>query len=193
VLSARWLRPFLLGSSPHCALRLQPRTKASGATLNPVPRILIIAYGNPLRSDDGVALRAADALENKLPKAEVQILRLHQLGPELAETASWSEYLIFVDAASNPSSMPGEICVVEIHPEDGEDPSRFSHVLTPRHIVGLAVTLYDAKPKAILVTLTGASFDHGESLSPPVEAALPVLIDRIEGIVQSVLREQQKA
>jgi hydrogenase maturation protease len=149
-------------------------------------RVLILAYGNPLRSDDGIAWRAADALEAKLPKYEVEILRLHQLGPELAEIASRSEFIIFLDAASVPSSLPGEIRVEEIGSErtDPREASPFSHVLSPQTVITLADTLYGAHPKAILITVTGANFDHGESLSPSVEAALPVLIDRIEGVVQ---------
>ena len=155
-----------------------------------MPRILIIAYGNPLRSDDAIAWRAADALSKKLPKPEVEIVRLHQLSPELAETASHAEYLIFIDAASDPSSVPGEIRVEEVHsePVDAKEAPRFSHALSPHTVMALAESLYYAKPKAFLVTVTGATFDHGESLSAPVAAALPVLIDRIEGIVQAFLR-----
>src|SRR5579862_9528285 len=51
-------------------------------------KILIIAYGNPLRCDDGIAWRAADALAQKLSDSDVEIVRLHQLAPELAETIS---------------------------------------------------------------------------------------------------------
>lgn len=158
-----------------------------------MPRIFIVAYGNPLRSDDGVAWRAADALEGKFAESAVEIVRLHQLGPELAETASHSECLIFIDAASAPSSTPGEIHVEEIPPGpiDPNAAPRFSHVLSPQALLSLAETLYSARGKAFLATITGASFEHGESLSPPVQAALPVLIDRIERIVQAFLPRQQ--
>jgi hydrogenase maturation protease len=150
-----------------------------------MPSILIVAYGNPLRSDDGVAWRAADALEARLPTPEVEILRLHQLAPELAETARHSDYLIFLDAASGSSGLPGEIRVEEIQHLERTDRSRFSHVIAPQDVISLVRTLYAATPKAILITVIGASFEHGESLSPAVEAALPVLVDHVAGIVQS--------
>ena len=38
-------------------------------------RVLIIAYGNPMRCDDGLAWRAADEFERKLSDFEVEILR----------------------------------------------------------------------------------------------------------------------
>lgn len=170
----------------HCASR-KPGRMRPGATLNAMPRILIIAYGNPLRSDDSIAWRAADALQGKLSKHQVEIIRLHQLGPELAETASHAEYLIFIDAVSDPSSFPGEIRVDEVRsePVDPKEASRFSHALSPQTVMALAESLYGARTKVFIVAVTGANFDHGESLSPPVEAALPVLIDHIQGIVQS--------
>jgi Ni,Fe-hydrogenase maturation factor len=52
--------------------------------LQRITRVLIIAYGNPMRSDDGLAGRAADGLEGKYPPSEVEMLRVHQLAPELA-------------------------------------------------------------------------------------------------------------
>jgi hydrogenase maturation protease len=156
-----------------------------------MPRVLIVAYGNPLRSDDGVAWRAAHALEGKFSASEVEILRLHQLAPELAEQASRSQYILFIDAASVPSSVPGEIRVEEIRSEnDRNHETRFTHVLSPQAVLALAASLYHAKPRALLVTVTGENFDHGDDLSSPVSAALPVLADRIEALVQAFLRQK---
>ena len=39
-----------------------------------MPSVLIIAYGNPLRSDDGLAWHAAKAIEGKFGSSEVEIL-----------------------------------------------------------------------------------------------------------------------
>ena len=72
-------------------------------------RVLIVAYGNPMRSDDGLAWHAADKLEGKYSPSEVEILRVHQLAPELAENVSRSEAVIFVDAAmaDGANGIPG--------------------------------------------------------------------------------------
>ena len=152
-----------------------------------MPRILIIAYGNPMRSDDGLAWRAADALESKFDGAEVEVLRSHQLTPELAETVSRSQAVLFVDAASpdGGNRQPGEVCSTEVHVS--KSTRRFSHQLSPSAVVGLAQELYGAGPRAFSVTLTGQSFGHGELLSPVVEAAIPALVARIEGLVRSLL------
>jgi hydrogenase maturation protease len=147
-----------------------------------MPRVLIVAYGNPLRSDDGVAWRAADALEGKLPDSEVEILEMHQLAPELAENLSRVEAVIFVDAAEK--GEPGEIHCEELSPT-GEAP--FAHQLSPGAVLLFARQVYDRSPRAFSVTLTGECFDHGEALSPAVVAALPGLVARIEALAQQLL------
>jgi hydrogenase maturation protease len=146
-----------------------------------MPRVLIIAYGNPLRSDDGVAWRVADALEAKRPAAEVELLRVHQLAPEVAETISHFNAVIFVDAAEG-TGEAGEVQCQEVSPS--ADGARYSHHLTPGAVVALSKDLYGASPRAFSVTLTGESFEHGEALSSVVVAALPALIARIEALAQ---------
>lgn len=147
-----------------------------------MPRVLIVAYGNPLRSDDGVAWRAADALEGKLPDSEVEILEMHQLAPELAENLSRVEAVIFVDASEK--GEPGEIHCEELSPTS-EAP--FAHQLSPGAVLLLARQVYGAGPRAFSLTLTGECFDHGEALSPAVVAALPGLVARIEGLGRQLL------
>jgi hydrogenase maturation protease len=152
-----------------------------------MPRILIVAYGNPMRCDDGVAWRAADALERNFCGGDVEILRTHQLAPELAEAISRCEAVIFVDAASpeGGNSQPGEVRCAQVGLS--ESTPKFSHQLSPGAVVALARQLYGASPLSFSVTLTGCCFDHGESLSPVVAASLPSLVTRIESLVQEFL------
>ncbi len=151
-----------------------------------MPRVLIIAYGNPMRCDDGLAWRAADELERKFPTHELEILRTHQLAPELAETVSRLQAVIFVDAASSdgPNAQPGEVREAPIGLPEGQP--RFSHHLSPCAVIALASQLYGAHPRAFSVTITGQCFDHGEGLSPVVAAAIPALVARIEALIQSL-------
>ena len=150
-------------------------------------RILIIAYGNPLRSDDGVAWRVADLIAEKVSNSKVEILRLHQLAPELSETICHFAAVIFIDAAAaDDKSVPGQIHVEEVAPQ-APVTSRFTHAISPQTIVALAAKLYGAKPHAFLVTVTAASFDHGDALSPSVETALPTLVFEVDRLVERSL------
>lgn len=152
-------------------------------------RVLILAFGNPLRSDDGVAWHAARALEGKFPESAVGIVCLHQLAPELAETVSRAERVIFVDAATAGNDNAGSVQAKEIHADDASSSrsASFSHSFSPSGLLGLALHLYGAAPRAFCVTMTGSRFDHGESLSPAVAAALPDFISRLELLIQSAL------
>lgn len=149
-----------------------------------MPRVLILAYGNPLRSDDGVAWRAADSLANKFSTEEVEIVTLHQLGPELAESIRRTECAIFIDAAAGPG-RPGDVRIAEV-PRPSEAPG-FCHAVSPAHVLALAVQLYGAHPRAFSATVVGENFDHGESLSDPVNAAIPRLVARIDEMVRKFI------
>jgi len=154
-----------------------------------MPTILIIAYGNPLRCDDGIAWRAADALANKFPQPEVEIVRLHQLAPELADAVRNRQLVLFIDAAcvdDAENGGPGEIRVREVSSPkiQGHPPGQFSHVYSPAKVLDLARELYDATPKAFVITIAGENFGHGDSLSAPVASALPELVARIERLIK---------
>lgn len=149
-----------------------------------MPRVLIVAYGNPLRSDDGVAWRAAEALRHKFRASDVEVRCLHQLGPELAEAVSGVRAAIFIDASSE--GEPGGVQCEALRTERATV-NRFGHAFSPATVMALAAQLYDSSPPAFCATVTGQNFSHGESLSDAVEAALPVLVRRIEQMVQSFL------
>lgn len=146
-----------------------------------------MAYGNPLRGDDGLAWRAADMLEQKLP--EIRVLRLHQLAPEIAEDLGRCEAVVFVDAAATGS--PGEIRVRELAPgadRSAEDLMCF-HQFSPATVLAMASRLYGARPRAFVATLSGEEFDHSESLSHAVAASMPEFVDRIEARIRRIARE----
>ncbi|MGC2473577.1 MAG: hydrogenase maturation protease [Candidatus Sulfotelmatobacter sp.] len=161
-----------------------------------MPRVLIVAYGNPLRCDDGIAWRAADVLAQRLPESEVEIVRLHQLAPELADAAQHHELIFFVDAACVAAAHvdnvekrnAGDICVREIRANNGaprKEAGQFSHVYSPEKVLDLAKELYGAAPKAFVITVAGENFGHGDFLSAPVTAALPELVTVIVRLVDS--------
>ena len=145
--------------------------------------VLIVAYGNPLRSDDGLAWRAAEILRRELPPTSAEIVCVHQLAPELAESASRAALVIFIDAALN--GEPGHLTcepVPEATSEQNVDVPG-SHRFTPAAVISLARQLYGSAPRALCISLTGKCFEHGESLSEEVANALPKLIAAVIELV----------
>ncbi len=149
-------------------------------------RILILAYGNPLRSDDGIGWHACDELKQKLVREGIEILCLHQLTPEIAERISWEDGVIFVDAAE--SGHPGEVRCMPVNPSS--ERARFSHQLTPVEILTLARELYGANPRAYVVTLSGERFGHGTELSDAVADAMPCLLAEVDRLVRELQAAQ---
>jgi hydrogenase maturation protease len=144
-----------------------------------MPQLLLIGYGNPLRGDDGVGWVAAEILSQQYPAATT-LLR-HQLTPELAETMSQFEQVLFVDATA--VGIPGQITCHPLAPHN-EGGELFSHTCNPSSLLHMAQALYGRAPTAHLFTVAGASFGYEETLSPAVTAALPQLCAEIEKIVR---------
>jgi hydrogenase maturation protease len=137
-------------------------------------RVLIIGFGNPLRSDDGVGWRAAEELKHKLSGRGVEVITRHQLTPELADTVSGSAVVLFVDAQCG---GPGTITCSLVRPQAPID--AFSHQLSPGAVLGLAQELYGQTPLAFTFSICGECFDVGEALSPQVRENLPDLVARV--------------
>ena len=64
-------------------------------------RVLILGYGNPLRTDDGLGWRAAEELALRFSSDEVEIRTCHQLLPEMVDLISQTDTIFFVDAAQD--------------------------------------------------------------------------------------------
>src|SRR4030095_13749553 len=105
-------------------------------------KVFIIGYGNPLRSDDAIGLRAAEELAGLQFSDRITIRQCHQLTPELASDVKDAAIVIFIDAAH--SGNPGIILWEEIHPK--LESSIFTHDFSPSSILDLAQELYGKRP-----------------------------------------------
>jgi len=145
-----------------------------------VPGILILGYGNTLRSDDALGIHAAHELQNfYCDDAGVRVLATSQLMVELAEDVSQAQLALFVDAAEGGS--PGRIVVECLAPE--AEAVRFTHHCPPRTLLAAAKHLYGRAPEAMSITMVGSSFDVGMGLSSEVQSSLPRLLDDVKRIV----------
>lgn len=142
--------------------------------------ILIVGYGNPLRSDDSLGLVAADILSTVAELASddlIEIRKCHQLMPELAERIARSALVIFIDACmASEGNPPGTLHTSAIGCNT-QSSITLGHHSTPAELVSFSAALFGECPKAMLASLAAESFDFGETLSNPVRQGLPSLID----------------
>jgi hydrogenase maturation protease len=141
--------------------------------------VLIIGFGNPLRSDDGLGWHIAERLSRQLSLNDVQVMAAHQLTPEMAELASRVERMIFIDAsrAGTPGTLRCDVVVPVVVP------NRYTHELSPASLLGLAKELYGRVPEAYLLTIAGESFDTGETMSATVEKGIPALLAEVDRLL----------
>ncbi len=144
--------------------------------------VLIIGYGNPLRSDDGFGWHAAQKLATSFHQSEIEVMARQQLTPDLAETASHFQLVVFIDAARD--CAPGELrCESIARGGSRGQVTSFSHFLTPASLLAWTAELYKKFPDAYSITVGGASFAEGETLSPAVEAAFEPLLAQVHALL----------
>lgn len=142
-----------------------------------VADVLVIGYGNELRSDDGAGPAAARAVD-ALRLAGVRVLALPQLTPELAWDIAEAQAVIFVDA--RPAEGPAPVEVMRLTPGPARPVG--SHASDPVALLSLAQTLYGRCPPAWLVAVAAVQFDLGTDLSAVTQAAVAEAVQRIRAL-----------
>jgi hydrogenase maturation protease len=167
----------------------EPGGSAAGEPGGSAAGVLVIGYGNALRSDDGIGVHAAALLREDPRLAGVEILALHQLTPELALDMSRASLVVLIDASTE--GPPGSVAVrpmafgtAAVGPGTAAvGPGTSSHHVGPGELVALAAELYRAAPEVIVVGIGVATVEIGEELSPAVAAALPAVAEAVSDLV----------
>jgi hydrogenase maturation protease len=156
---------------------------------------LVAGFGNLYRRDDGVGRAVVNALRERLGRPSldplddgfddlghrVDMVVLHQLVPELAETAADYDLVIFVDAHVADLSEP----LREEHIAASYRASFFvSHQTYPSTVLDLAQRMQGHTLEGVLLSLRGYDFDFGEGLSPETAALVPLTVARILALIE---------
>ena len=142
--------------------------------MKPKLGMLVIGYGNTLRTDDGVGPKVAEAVEAlKLPG--VRTLVCQQLSPEHAEPISQADTVVFADAAVD---APKQVQLRQLEPD--ESSQLMAHAADPRTMLALARDVYGHAPKAWWLTIPAVRLEFGETLSPETERGLKEAVGKIQ-------------
>ena len=147
------------------------------------PQWLVVGYGNPLQSDDGIGRKAATALV-ALVKQNVSVLSVDQLTPELADDVSRAERVLFLDATRK--GKAGEIRRVRVKRDPKVLVASISHQGSPSALLELTAKYFHREPEAWLMTLSGSCFEPGEAFSPEVRRAWPKYLREIVNFVNTL-------
>lgn len=136
--------------------------------------VMVIGYGDDLRSDDGIGQRVANAIES-WRLSTVQSLAVHQLTPELAVTLASADLAIFVDASTKAEAV--DVQVRSLLPPAMNLMSE--NLADPRSLLALTQSLYGHCPSAWWVTIPGINFEFGDRISPTAEQGIAIALVKI--------------
>ncbi|TFH87043.1 hydrogenase maturation protease [Billgrantia azerbaijanica] len=154
------------------------------------PRVLVVGLGNPDRGDDGVGVRVAQRLADRLP-AGVGLLTARCDALALIDDWAGVDALVAIDAAT-PLGVPGRLHRLAPGsdiPEDAGAPLS-GHALGLFEALALARTLHLPVPATVVVyAIEAGAFSPGAPLSPAVAAAVPTVVACVADEVARLCRD----
>ncbi|MCL4505609.1 MAG: hydrogenase maturation protease [Chloroflexi bacterium] len=153
-------------------------------------RTLIVGLGNPILSDDGIGIRVAQAVHERIGAAEAEFLEASQGGLRLAEQLEGYDRVILIDAIQTRGGVPGAIyrLTLEDMPSyntDGAHDASLKNALQLIRQQGGRTP--DADAVAIIAIEAVNMLDFGETLTPQVEAAIPAAVQAVLGTLEAIL------
>jgi hydrogenase maturation protease len=143
--------------------------------LPPEKRILIYAYGNPGRQDDGLGNSFVEEVEAWIRKEDLHHIELesnYQLNIEDADNIADKDIVIFVDASTEDID---DIRFTEVTPSEGR--SEFTtHAASPAFILALCHKLYNKYPRTYLLQIRGYEWAFREELSGKAKNNLKIAL-----------------
>ena len=142
-------------------------------------KVLIVAYGNRDREDDGAGWHILNKLASYLelptpqfpgdrvlsPSGRYELLYLFQLLPEMAEDLLDYAQIIFIDA-HNSEQLP-DLSFEPVGPSTRH--SAFTHHMSPEELLEISRAISGQVLNAWLLSVRGYSFQFKEVLSPATE------------------------
>ena len=165
----------------------------------PAPDVTVIAIGNPYRGDDGVGAAVLSLVGESLGcDARVRFAELdgEPVRLMLAWDGSSTVWIVDATCSDRPPGSLHEVDAARLR----EDDSAWrgiggGHALGLSEAVDLAAVLGLLPDGLRVLGIEGASFDHGEGLSPAVAEAVPVaasrLVDEIRRAVTRGVRHHE--
>lgn len=142
--------------------------------------ILVIGYGNDLRSDDGIGQHIAKVV-SQWNQVGVRSLWVHQLTPELASDITTAELVIFVDAYRAFQTQDVQVRFLTPVCCDIID----THNSDPQGLLTLAQSVYGHCPSAWLIAVPGVNFELGESFSDTTKKGLNQALEQIANLLET--------
>ena len=143
-------------------------------------RTLVVGLGNPILSDDGIGIRVAQAVSERIGSEEVEFLEASLGGLRLAEQLEGYDHVILVDAIQTRGGTPGAIYRLTLDdiPSYNADGAHDASLKTALQLIRQQGS---KTPDDIAIVAIEAvnMLDFGETFTPEVEAAIPAAVQAV--------------
>ena len=133
----------------------------------PDPALIVFAWGNESRGDDGIGPAIARRL-SELKQRELVVIEDHQLNIEHVMDFSGTTPLLFIDASV---SIDAGFRVSRIGPS--ADRNFSTHAISPEALLNVyRDSIGEPLPDAFLLEIAGSQFELGDGLGPAAAEAV---------------------
>lgn len=150
-------------------------------------RIKVLGIGNPLVKDEGVGVRVAEELVRGYDfPPEVEVVDAGTMGMTMLPVLRQADHVIVVDAVDGTGHPPGT--VVTMSPEDIA-PAQIlhsAHDMRLAHVLEAAALTGDVPTTDVVGVQIAAMVVGDLELSPEVEAAVPLAIDAVLSLLDTL-------
>jgi hydrogenase maturation protease len=144
-------------------------------------KTLVLGFGNPILSDDGVGFKVAHEVANQLNNPQVTVAETSAAGLSLLDSIVGYDKVIIIDAIQTKNGNAGQVYRMR-----SEDFSLTKHFSSP-HQINLATALELGKmlnlamPQKITVFAVEAKdiTSFSEKCTPEVEQAIPEVVKMV--------------
>ena len=149
-------------------------------------KILVIGYGNPGRSDDGLGPELASRLE-AMAIPGVTVEADYQLSIEHAAMAAQYDVVVFADADRACKDL---FC---FRPVAAKHVVEFtSHSMPPEEILHIAQSCFGVSPEGFILGMRAEVLEpFAEGLSPSAKKALEAALEHLLGFIQERIGSPQ--
>jgi hydrogenase maturation protease len=144
-------------------------------------KTLVLGLGNPILSDDGVGIRVAQEVGEKLKDPQVTVAETSGAGLSLLDSIAGYDKVIIIDAIQTREGNTGQI--YRIGPEDFSPTKHFSspHQINLATALELGKMLDLAMPPTITIFAVEAKdiTSFSEKCTPEVEKTIPEVVKMV--------------
>lgn len=144
------------------------------------PRILILAYGNPGRQDDGLGPNAADRIE-ALGLPNVSVEADYQLNIEDGMALAECDVALFVDASKD---TPAPYTLEPVTP--AAEIAFTSHSVTPESVLAICEDHFGPAPRAWTLGIRGYEWELAEGLTPQAQENLEAAVTFVQSWIRTL-------